>query len=64
MTTIFRIRPENGFTLIELMIVMAVIGILSAIAIPQFNEMSKKAQDKAAMSDAKNFMTQAESNRN
>lgn len=32
------IRDENGFTLIEMMIVVAIIAILTAVAIPKFNE--------------------------
>ena len=53
-------KDEKGFTLIELMIVIAIIGILAAIAIPQFNSYRKKSYNASAMSDLRNAATAEE----
>jgi prepilin-type N-terminal cleavage/methylation domain-containing protein len=51
---------SKGFTLIELMVVLSVIGILAAIAIPKFSSTREKGYRAAMMSDLKNLASQQE----
>jgi type IV pilus assembly protein PilA len=49
-----KMKNKKGFTLVELMIVIAIISILAAIAIPQFSGYQKRAYMTATKSDVKN----------
>ncbi len=56
----FQARHQNGFTLIEMLIVVVIIGIIAAIAIPKFSNTKEKAYDRAVISDIRRAQVAAE----
>lgn len=53
-------QGQKGFTLIELMIVVAIIGVLSAIAIPAYKDYVSKSQAASGLATLKSLVTPAE----
>ncbi len=53
-------KKQQGFTLIELMIVVAIIGVLSAFAIPAYKDYVRKSEVASAVATMKSLITPAE----
>src|ERR1700677_2891656 len=53
-----RSNPRHGFTLVEILIVVIILGILAAIVIPQFTNASQNARESSLQSTLQNLRSQ------
>ena len=60
MSSMRRKLNKKGFTLIELVVVIAILGILALVAIPRFTGMRADANESAVISNLRNIQTAAE----
>ena len=59
-TLLRRLRSERGFSLIELLVTIVILGLLAAIAIPSYMGHQKKGNDADAQSNARNLTSRIE----